>query len=270
MAKAAVKENLPAEVSENLPAATNDFSAFDSGDTGFENVTSKDLIIPRLTILQGLSPQVTQGKPEFDPNAKVGDVYDVGLQERFPNGVVFIPVLYSKAYLEWAPRNSGKGLQGIHNDDRILDETEDDEKGRPTLKNGNYIVETAQLYGINVTAAFRKCFLPMSSTQLKKARRLLTLATSEKLPRADGSFFTPPLYYRSYRLTTVPESNNEGNWKGWKIERDKALNELPNWKEHLQDITQFRESLLKGEAKGDLSGIDGEASRPAHDENAPL
>jgi hypothetical protein len=268
MAKAAVKENLPAEVSENLPAATNDFSAFDSGDTGFENVTSKDLIIPRLTILQGLSPQVTQGKPEFDPNAKVGEVYDVGLQERFPEGVVFIPVLYSKAYLEWAPRNSGKGLQGIHNDDRILDDTEQDEKGRPTLKNGNYIVETSQLYGINVTAAFRKCFLPMSSTQLKKARRLLTLATTEKLQRADGSEFTPPLWYRSYSLTTVPESNAEGSWMGWKIERGQALTELPNWQQHLTEIKSFRESLVKGEAKGDLSGVDGD--RPATGEDAPM
>jgi hypothetical protein len=268
MAKAAVKENLPAEVSENLPAATNDFSAFDSGDTGFENVTSKDLIIPRLTILQGLSPQVTQGKPEFDPEAKVGDVYDVGLQERFPNGVVFIPVLYSKAYLEWAPRNSGKGLQGIHTDDKILDDTEQDDKGRPTLKNGNYIVETSQLYGINVTAAFRKCFLPMSSTQLKKARRLLTLATSEKLQRADGSEFTPPLWYRSYSLTTVPESNAEGSWMGWKIERGQALNEFPNWQQHLADIKAFRESLVKGEAKGDLSGVDGD--RPATGEDAPM
>ncbi len=251
---------------ETLPIVSDDFSAFEGLSTGFENVKATDLLIPRLTILQGLSPQVTIGKAEYDTNAKVGDVYDVGLQERFPSGVSFIPVHYQKQWLQWAPRASGKGLQGIHETDAILKDTHEDDKGRAILPNGDYVTETAQLYGLNINAGYRKCFLPMASTQLKKARRLLTLATSEKIERADGTFFTPPLYYRSYNLTTVPESNNEGNWMGWKIERSSALTELPNWKALLQDITTFRESLVKGEAKGDLSGIDGE--RPSRDQSA--
>jgi hypothetical protein len=55
---------------------------------------------------------------------------------------------------------------------------------------------------------------------------------------------------------------------GWKIERGQALNELPNWQQHLADIKAFRESLVKGEAKGDLSGVDGD--RPATGEDAPM
>src|SRR5688572_5056837 len=215
-----------------VPASGDDFSAFEGMGTGFENVTARDLLIPRLTILQGLSPQVSRGKAEYDPEAKVGDIYDVGLQQRFPEGIVFVPVFYQKQWLEWAPRASGKGLQGIHDTDELVDQmTEKDEKGRPCLKNGNYLAETAQLYGLNVSADFRKSFVPMSSTQLKKARRLLTLATGEKLTRADGSQFTPPLFYRSYSLTTVPESNNEGNWMGWKIERGAPLTDYANWKQ---------------------------------------
>src|SRR5687768_7785475 len=167
MAKASA--NAVATSKNNLPTAIDDFSAFDGLSTGFENVTSKDLLIPRLTILQGLSPQVTEGKAEFDPNARVGEIYDVGLQERFPEGVLFIPVHYTKQWLQWAPRASGKGLKEVHTTDEIMNETTPDDKGRPTLSNGDYIVETAQIYGINVTADFRKCFLPMSSTQLKKA-----------------------------------------------------------------------------------------------------
>ena len=41
---------------------------------------------------------------------------------------------------------------------------------------------------------------------------------SAKLKSASGSVFTPPAYSHKYRLTTVPESNDLGNWFGWSIE----------------------------------------------------
>ena len=266
MAKAATAM---AKAKPSAPALI-DIQAFEGGATGYENVTARDLLIPRLTILQGLSPQVTQGKPEFDKNAKVGEIYDVGLQDRFPDGVIFLPVYYQKQWLEWAPRASGKGLQGIHDNESIMESTERDEKGRAALPSGNYIIETAQLYGLNVTANFRKSFIPMASTQLKKSRRLLTLATSEKLARADGSQFTPPLYYRSYAMTTVPESNAEGSWMGWKIERGLALPEFDNWQQLMHDIKEFRESLAAGSVKGDIASMQEEASGSIIDGNAPM
>jgi hypothetical protein len=197
-------------------------------------------------------------------------IYDVGLQEGFPEGVQIVPVHYAKAYLEWAPRNTGKGLVKIHDDEAILDGTTRDEKNRNILPGGNYIAETAQFFILNLTAEGRKSFIPMTSTQLKKARRLLTLAQSERLTRADGSTFTPPLFYRTYNLTTVPESNAEGNWMGWKIERGPALNELEGWQEHLAEIKTFREALIRGEAKGDLSGVEGESPSTRDDEHSPM
>lgn len=254
------KELAKAEKANTLPASA-DLSAFDGMENGYENVTARDLLIPRLSILQGLSPQVTRGQPEYDEDAKVGDVYDIGLQQRFKDGIIFIPVFYQKQWLEWAPRSSGKGLQGVHDTDEILLKTEKDEKGKDILPNGNYVTETAQLYGLNVSADFRKSFIPMASTQLKKARRLLTLATSEKLTREDGSQFTPPLFYRSYVMTSVPESNNEGNWLGWKIERGDTLTEFANWQQIMHDIKEFRESLAAGTVKGDIASMESESSR---------
>lgn len=232
----------------------SDFEQAASGiGSGLENVTGADLLIPRLTILQGLSPQVTRGTPEYDESAKVGMVWDVGLEEGWNDPVPIIPVHYVKQFLEWAPRNSGKGLQGIHDDPAILDKCVRDDKNRMVLPSGNYIAETAQLYCLNVAADFRRSFIPMTSTQLKKARRLLTLASSEKVKRSDGSEFTPPLYYRQYILTTVPESNAEGNWMGWKIERGEPITELPNWNILLEDIRTFREALTSGRARGDMA-----------------
>lgn len=243
-----------------LLAHTDDAFSAMAGE-GLENVTTRDLIIPRLTLLQALSPQVQAKKPEYINGAKVGDICDVGTQEIFDAPLLFLPVHYIKQYLEWAPRSSGKGLVKIHDDASILDHCKPDEKNRPTTKDGNYIAETAQFFGLNMSAGGRKCFLPMASTQLKKARRWLTLATSEKVTRLDGSSFTPPLFYRLYNLSVADESNAEGDWAGWKIERGERLQDFaPNWREHYDEAIAFRESLKRGEIRGDVGAEDAEVS----------
>lgn len=252
----------------NVPQASADFFEATQGmGTGHENVTARDLIIPRLTILQGLSPQVTQGKAEFDPDARVGMIYDVGLKERFPDGIQFLPVHYLVQWLEWAPRNTGKGLQRIHDSDKIMNETQPNERKVPALKNGNLIIQTAQLYGFNITANSRPSFLPMSSTQLKKARFWMTLSTGEKV-MLNGQEVTPPLWYRVYNLTTVPESNAEGNWMGWKIERGPRLEDHPNWRSIVASVKAFRASVATGRVRGDLS--DAVDTNAPHDDSAPM
>lgn len=249
------KQMVPAELKPNLPATA---AVFDTRDTGFENVGASDLLIPRLTILQGLSPQVTKGKPEYDEDARVGNIYDVGLQQNFGDSLHILPVHYTKVWLEWAPRSSGKGLVQMHETNEILQQTKEDQNGRDVLANGNYITETAQFFVLNLDASARKSFIPMASTQLKKARRLLTLAMSEEVQRSDGTTFTPPIYYRTYRLGTVPESNAEGAWVGWKVERDKALAELPGWEKLLETAKLFRTALTAGKIKGDMRDVESE------------
>jgi len=240
---------------KSVVAADDAFLNF--AGAGLENVTSRDLIIPRLTILQALSPQMKSNKPEYIPGAKVGDICDVSTGELFDAPLIFLPVHYMKQYLEWAPRATGKGLVKIHNDVSVLEEATKQEKGPPINKEGNLIVETAQFFGLNMNAGGRRCFIPMASSQLKKARRWLTVASSEKLTRSDGSTFTPPLFYRTYNLSTVDETGAEGDWKGWKVERHIPLQELEgNWRSIFDDAMAFRESLLSGEARGDLERED--------------
>lgn len=272
MAKASTKTDVaPVKESGHNLVSQEDFAAFAGMPTGFENVTARDILIPRLTILQGLSPQVTQGKPEFDPEAKVGNIYDTAMMQIFANGIIFLPVYFSEQWLEWAPRNSGKGLQGIHDSPAILEQTEKDEKGRNILKSGNYIMETYQLYGYNVSANFRKSFIPFVSTQRKKCKRIITLGQNEKI-EIGGRQITPPMFYRSYALTTVPESNAEGNWMGWKVEPGQPTTELrPDWREFLaDDVKPFIESLVSGGIKGDIASMQDEHTGPTIDADAPM
>ena len=226
---------------------------------GLENVTARDMLVPRLTILQSLSPQLKQRDAAYIEGAKVGDICDVGTGEVFPDGILFLPVYYRKDFLEWAPRASGEGLVNIHSDPAILDKTTRNEKKQPVLPNGNIISETAQFFGFNMSADRRMCFIPMASTQLKRARKWITLATSEKLRRSDGSEFTAPLFYRCYELNTAEESNNQGDWSGWTLSRGPALPEMEfdgyDWQSIAQQAAEFRLQIMSGEARGDVSDI---------------
>lgn len=236
-----------------------------AGD-GFENVTSSDLIVPRLTILQGLSPQIKPGKSEYIKGAKVGDICDVGTNEIFEAPLLFLPVHYVKQYLEWAPRESGKGLINIHNDKDILDQCTQNDRGQYVLKNGNYIAETAQFFGLNLSAEGRRSFLPMTSTQLKKARGWITTAQSEKVTREDGSRYTPPLYYRVYQISTVDESNAKGDWIGYKIERGPSMQEYFGPDEFMgwfKECLAFRDSIRAGEVRGDVGQAEEHGSEGA-------
>lgn len=224
-----------------------------SGNTGFENVSAKDLLIPRITILQKMSPQLEKGKPEYIQGAEYGDFCDTGTGEAFKELVV-VPCFFATQYLEWHPRNTGKGLAKNHGTDAsVLKNCTPDDKRRMILPNGNYIAETSSFYVLNLSANGRKSFIPLTSTGLKASRRWLTLLTSERLKRPDGSEFQPPLWYRSWKVTSVDEQNAEGSWKAWKFSPGDPILALDPAKNLLNEAREFNKQAAEGLVQGDVS-----------------
>jgi len=248
-----------ATTSQQIPAQSDLMDRMrEHAGAGLDTIGAQDLLIPRLTILQGLSPQVAQGRPEYDPNARVGQIYDVGLREAFPNGVRIVIAHYTKVWNEWMPRgSSNKGIVRAHTSNAIMSNTRPGENGQPTLPNGNVIMETAEFYALNVTARGRKTFIPMASTQLKEAKRINTYITSEEVTSPDGKVFRPPIFYRTYDLSTVPTSNAKGTWMIWKVERGPLLSEIEGAVQLFEEAVRFREAIVGGKVRGDMS--DGEA-----------
>jgi len=182
---------------------------------GLETVTPADLLIPRLDILQVSSPKVNKKRGEYVKEAEPGLIIDHGLNELFADGVYFCPCAFRKVFLEWQPRESGGGLAGIHQPEASA-KIKRDEKGY--MDNGNILQETSQIYGLNLsTQTLRQSFIPMKSTQLKKARGWLSKALDKKLQSRDGKWFQAPFFSSVYHLTSVEESNAKGDWHGWAI-----------------------------------------------------
>lgn len=268
MAKTDVAEKQNTDISTDL--SMDDIWSEYAGE-GLDNVGETDVLIPRLTILQGLSPQLNKKKSEYIEGAGIGDICDVGVREFWSDGIMFLPVYFSKVYLEWGPRESGKGLIAIHEDPTVLERlTGINEKNVPVTVEGNTISETSQYFGFNLSAGGRKCFIPFSSTQLKKARAWNTLAMSDKKTNSKGQEFTPPLWYRAYALGTGPEGNAKGDWVGWTISRGPKFSDLgfPDPKEMFEKCKSFRDALVEGEMKADTRDLTDDQPHRESDDDA--
>jgi len=78
------------------------------------NIDSSDRIIPRVKLMQAISPELQ----EF-PGAKAGQFWHTVAQENLGPNIKAIPIIIRKSYVLWAPRNDDRGIlaramDGIH------------------------------------------------------------------------------------------------------------------------------------------------------------
>ena len=263
-AKAKVPAKRPAP---KTPAVVSDaeLAAAEYAASGMETVGSADLLIPRLAILQKLSPELDKTHAKYIDGAEEGDICDTGMGRVFDE-VSFIPVIYRKQWIEWGePRGSGRIIQ-IYTSSAILDEcTQEIVSGKPKgpfrLPSGNAVVETAQFSGLFVQPSqYSKVFVALAGSQLRKARRWLNLSTSEKIQGANGQMVTAPLWWRSYILGSQPEKNAEGNWMGWTLEREDTMPEICSglklpFKEVMEDALAFSRAISEGHQQLNVASL---------------
>lgn len=205
---ALVEAKAPGAVVEGFfaPQEMEDLSGY-----GQENVTSANTLLPRLAILQLLSPQVNKKKIEFIPGAEVGDFCELGTGEIFKGEVELIPVHFVTQYIQWK-KNRGGFAGNLGMDAACLKDTALNEKRQNILPNGDSIVETATWFALlRVGFDWRRIFLPFSVSGLKVSKKWMTLIRAEKLLGPRG-LFMPPLFYRPWTMTVGTESNDQGDW----------------------------------------------------------
>ena len=85
----------------NLPVELE--NAFEEDlNLGFEEVTSSDIQIPFLRIIQALSPQIKKSDSEFIEGASQGDIFNTVTHSTWSGdeGIVVIPVYFQTKFLE--------------------------------------------------------------------------------------------------------------------------------------------------------------------------
>lgn len=79
---------------------------------GSEQAGMEDIILPRLLLLQQLSPQLDEEAPEFIDGAKAGDMVNSLTGENYGKEVVIVPVYFAKEVVIWKKREKGGGFCG--------------------------------------------------------------------------------------------------------------------------------------------------------------
>ena len=84
---------LPAELAEAFEA--------DSG-SGFEGVTTDDLQIPFIRLIQALSPQIDKSDSNYIEGSGAGDIFNTVTKQHWAGdeGVVVLPALFQMKLLE--------------------------------------------------------------------------------------------------------------------------------------------------------------------------
>jgi hypothetical protein len=60
---------------------------------------------------------------------------------------------------------------------------------------------------------------------------------------------TPPPFYKSYLITTIPESNDSGDWFGYRIVQHNLTLELKGGKSIWEAAKSFRKLVTEGKVK---------------------
>jgi hypothetical protein len=181
-----------------------------------------ELLLPWLSRVQGTSDFVKRNKPNYIPEAKVGDITD-NLTLRLRAIQTVILVKFEVHYSTFKP-GGGRLVHQWYTDRSGYDAASyppGKDFGKKIDADGNEVIETPMYYALmidNETGTADPCCINFGSTQAKKTRRINTLARADiVVPNEDGVHMpvTPPIYARLFDLTTIHEANDQNQWIGW-------------------------------------------------------
>lgn len=194
----AVAAKGPSEVLDPRQANVPDYIRKGEG-RGNENVEMADVVIPRIEIIQALSPALKANDPDYIEGAKQGDLYNSVTRELYGPSVTVVPVFFKKQYLCWKDRKKGGGFGGAF--DTIADavarikEEDEPELWEPTETAQQLVLVLRQDGGID------EAVVSMNRTKLKVSRQWNSLIRLNQNDR----------FSRIYNLFTVDERNANGD-----------------------------------------------------------
>lgn len=232
---------------------------------GYGDVTASDFNIPRIGIIGDLSPQLKKNHSAYIEGAEAGHVVDVGMSQLFPDGIVYLPVARVKEWIRWRPRKTGEGISARYDFDFIKENNLERNERNEYIVNdgtGDEVIETWQFYGLNLSAAGRRSFLPMKKSNLKIARRWFSQMRETKLPNGNIA----PLFYSTWKLGSFLDSGNENNWYNWTLAKGDDVISLPNRDAILADAIDFLSQIKEGTVRG----VDERDDQPSASKETPF
>ncbi len=187
---------------------------------GSEEVTINDLTIPRLSIIQDLSPQRKKNAAEYIEGAEEGMLFNTVTNQLYAEPVLFVPVYFRMEWIVWKHRDAGGGFVGAYatQDEAVAAVGQHPLAGQVTEKDEPVleIQDTAQHFGLLLdpnspldAIHMTEIVISMSRSQLKPSRQL-----NSQIRISGGD-----RWERYYKLSAVQVDGARGEYYNWKVEQ---------------------------------------------------
>lgn len=191
----------PAEDGANLPEHVRN-----STGAGNDNVDASDMLIPRIKLLQSLSPELDTTKAAYLPGAKSGQFLNTNTQELFDE-LYLVNLFYEHMYCVFKKRKLGGGFKGAFPsldaaNAAIEEMCQSDDELMPQMLE---TIETARhtLLTINPrTGKMEPAVIDMTSTKLQVSR-----AWNTNINRYGGDRFAA-----IWKMTSASVTNSKGTF----------------------------------------------------------
>lgn len=194
------------DIQNAAPDTTPTPVAVYNGPSGLaDNITSQDLRLPRVALLQPLSPQVQNDPEKYKP----GMFIDTLTQDIINTPVEFVPVFVFKNVIKWKPRAEGGGMvwKTLNPTAEQLRELQWDGANKPTADQYINAVCTIPQFETPLIISFCK-------TSLKAGQDLATLI---QLSKCAWRF--------TYTLESVKTTNTKGTFYVMRVKRGKTTDD---------------------------------------------
>lgn len=235
-------------------AEADDF--FEGAGEGLQDFQQSDFLIPYVRIVQALSKELQKNHAKFLQGAEQGAFVNSATRKVYngEKGFLAIPVSFAHRYMAWKPNNGGPAYD-MGPDATLYNSLQSDDKGKRKDKDGNEITDSLQFFIMLVdkeTFEYEMAVLNFSGSQAKKARGWIT-TINNRMERRNGQLMRPAIYFYSYDITSVPESNDQGSWYGFSIAEGPKVMDLQNAKEIFSTAKTLRQRIEANEVKADIA-----------------
>lgn len=174
------------------------------GNAGSEDVSANDMILPRVDVLQALSPQIKKSDPAYIPGAEQGQIFNTVTGEIYGSSVTFIPVTFRKEYVLWKTRKAGGGFIGAFKSEQEAI------RALAGVQNPDdcEVVESHQQFSMILTYhGIEEAVFSMTKSKLKVSRALNTLIQIAGVDR----------FAKAYKMEAVEASSDKGDFWSFKV-----------------------------------------------------
>ena len=185
-------------VKEEFEIVTNEIPDFmKQGNRGAENVGTDDMIIPRIELIQALSPVRKKSDPAYIEGAEEGMLYNNVTRTLYGTEVTVVPVYYTKQFLVWKDRKAGgggsNGFRGAFASKELADRAIA-ELAEEALE----VSDTAQHFVLVRNGEdWQEAVISMAKSKVKVSKRWNSLM---RLSNTDS-------FSRAYKLSATTETN---------------------------------------------------------------